>query len=102
LASKAKPKKQIKQAQRTRRLIAQTFDALSDDRITANEILRDVPTCLKRMRVFDVLRRLNHMGGDGASKVLRHAKVWPVERMGRLTPEEREAIITHLPPRAKH
>lgn len=88
-------------AQHTRRLIARTFVELRDERIDACDILRSTPRHLRRMRVFDVLRRLPHMGGDGASKTLRKAKVWPVKRLGTLTPEEREAIIANLPPRVK-
>lgn len=98
---KSKPRKQVKQAQRARRQISALFDALSNDRTNADEILRNVPRCLIRVRTYDVVRRLPGMGGDGASKVLRQAKVWPVERFGRLTLEEREAILAHLPPRAK-
>lgn len=92
--------KQIKQAQRTRRQIAQLFDALSNDRIRADEILRNVPHCLKRVRAFDVVRRFPHMGGDGADRVFKRAKVWPTTRLGQLTDKERERIIDALPPRA--
>jgi len=93
--------RQIKQAQRTRRQIALLFDALSNDRTTTDEILRNIPQCLKRMRAFDVVRRFPHMGGDGADKVFQRAKVWPTTRMGNLNPEERERILAALPPRVK-
>jgi hypothetical protein len=93
--------KQIKQAQRTRRQIAQLFDALTNDHVNADEILRNVPGCLRRVRAFDVVRRFPHMGGDGANKVFQRAKVWPTTRLGNLTEEERERVIAALPPRVK-
>jgi hypothetical protein len=93
--------RQVRQAQRTRSQIARTFVALSDGNVHADEILRDVPRCLQRMRTYDVVRRFPRLSGDGASTVLRKAKVWPVTRLGNLTLEERERIIEHLPPRAK-
>lgn len=94
--------KRTKDAQRTRRQIARTFDAMSSHDIGPFEILHDVPACLRRVRVFDVVRRFPHMGGDGASNVLKKAKVWPLTRMGQLNDEERDAILEHLPPRAKN
>jgi len=99
--NKSKSHKQVRQAQRTRSQIARTFIALSEGRITPDEILHDVPRCLRRVRVFDVVRRFPHLKGDGADNVLRRAKVWPTTRCGQLTPEERDAILAHLPPRVK-
>lgn len=93
--------KQVKRAQRNRRLIAQTFARLTDDQLDVTEFLQNSPTCLNRVRVYDVVRRMPHMGGDGAEKVCRRAKVWPLTRMGNLTEDERERLIAALPPRAK-
>lgn len=101
MPSKAKSKRRTKAALRRRTQIAQQFRALDNGQVHATDILRDVPLCLYRVRVFDVVRRFPHMGSDGAENVLRHARVWPLVRMGDLTPEERSAILTHLPPRAR-
>lgn len=103
--TKAKTQKRTRQAQRTRRQIARTFVAMESHVITASDVLgitQDMPQCVQRLRVFDVVRRFPHMGGDGASNVLRKAKVWPLTRMGNLDPEERDAILKHLPPRVKN
>lgn len=93
--------KQVANAQRTRRQIARTFRLLNDERLNVTELLENSPRCLNRVRVFDVVRRLPHMGSDGAEKTLRKAKVWPLTRMRDLTDDDRAAIITALPPRAK-
>lgn len=96
--------KRTKQAVRTRHKIARTFDAVQSYELSVSDVLgitQDIPDCLRRVRVFDVVRRFPHLKGDGASSVLRKAKVWPLTRMGNLTPEERDAILTHLPPRVK-
>ena len=101
MANKSKPRKQTKQAQHTRSQIARTFKAIESHVIAPSDVLHDSPECLKRVRVFDVVRRFPHMGGDGASNVLRKAKVWPLTRVGKLTDEERDRILSHLPPRVK-
>lgn len=96
--------KRTKQAQKTRRQIARTFIAMESHMISVSDVLgitQEMPDCVRRMRVYDVVRRFPHMGGDGASNVLRKAKVWPLTRMGRLTDGERSAILQHLPPRTK-
>jgi hypothetical protein len=74
---------------------------VSRNELDITDVLKETPHCLRRMRVYDVVRRLPHMGGDGADKCLRKAHVWPLTRMGHLTPDEKERIIAHLPPRAK-
>lgn len=94
-------KKRTKQAQHTRSQIAKTFVAIELHVIAPSDVLYDSPACLKRVRVFDVVRRFPHLKGDGASNVLRKAKVWPLIRMGKLTDEERDRILAHLPPRTK-
>lgn len=99
MPTKSKPQKQIRQAQRTRRQIARVFIDMNDERLSPTDVLHASPACLQRVRVFDVVRRFPHLKGDGASNVLRKAKVWPLTRMGHLTDEERDRILTCLPPR---
>jgi hypothetical protein len=94
-------RKQIRKAQKTRSLIARTFDAIRNGVITPADVLHQTPACLGRVRVYDVVRRFPHLQGDGAENVLRHAKVWPLKRMSTLTEDERRAILAHLPPRAR-
>jgi len=91
----------IKKARKNRAKIAKTFANLQSHRLHATTVLKDPPECLDRMTVFDVLRRFPHLGRDGAEKVLRNAKVWPLTRFGYLTEEERSKIIANLPPRAR-
>lgn len=91
--------KRLKKARHTRSLIAQTFDALRNDQVNVSDVLQRPPSCLARIRIYDVLRRIPHLSRDGAETVLRHSKVWPLKTMGNLTPEERQRILAHLPPR---
>jgi hypothetical protein len=97
----ATTQKRTKQAIHTRSQIAKTFAAIERHDITPSDVLHRSPACLKRVRVFDVVRRFPHLKGDGASNVLRNAKVWPLVRMGHLTDEERDRILSCLPPRVK-
>lgn len=88
-------------ARRTRSDIAKTFDALRDNTMHITDVLASPPRCLRRIRIYDVLRRAPRLDRDGASKVLKHSKVWPLTTLGNLTEEERERIIARLPPRVK-
>lgn len=96
--------KRTRAARKTRSQIARTFDALSDDQLNYSDVLKNSPAMshMHRVRVFNVIRRLPHMGDDGAEKVLLKAKVWPLKRMRELTEDDRAAIIAALPPRAKN
>jgi hypothetical protein len=94
--------KNIAKARKTRSLIARTFAALANEQVHITDILTDVPDCLRRIRIYDVLRRAPKLNRDGAERVLSHSKVWPLTTMGNLTEEERSRVIAHLPPRVKH
>jgi hypothetical protein len=91
----------LDKARRTRTANAEVYAALIDDRMTVRELLERPPTSLGRTRVYDVLRRLPHLGRNGAENVLVRAKVWPLTLMDELTDEEREQILDSLPPRVK-
>lgn len=100
-AKMASSHKRLKKARKTRTLIAQTFVALDNGHVSVTDVLRDPPPCLRRIRIYDVLRRVPHLNRDGAERVLRLAKVWPLATLGNLTPVETARIITHLPPRVR-
>lgn len=94
-------RKRLHKARRTRSQIAQTFTALDNGNVSVTELLEAPPECLKRIRIYDVLRRVPHLGRDGAETVLRRARLWPLVTLGNLTPAERKLILAHLPPRVK-
>lgn len=93
--------KQVRSAQRRRSQIARTFKLMQRDDFDVSSFLDSSPRCLERVTVYDVVRRLPHMGRDGANKCLRKAGVWPTNRWGTLSQDDREAIYAALPPRAK-
>jgi hypothetical protein len=93
--------KRLIKARATRSKISETFRMLENAHVTIDELLTSPPQCLTRIRVYDVLRRCPHLNRAGAEKVLRNAKVWPLTTWGNLTPDERQAIASHLPPRAR-
>jgi len=94
-------RKNIKKAQKTRSQIARVFEAVAHERVSATDVLRTPPSCLNRLLIYDVLRRMPSLGKDGAENVLKASRVWPLTRVGNLTPEEKSAIISHLPPRVR-
>lgn len=94
-------KTRMAKARRARSEIARTFAALDNGQITATDVLRTPPACLGRVRVYNVLRRIPRLKQDGAEKVLRRAKVWPLTTMDNLTAEEKARVIRELPPRVK-
>jgi hypothetical protein len=86
-------------ARDVRSQIAETFQALARHEYTVTELLEAPPSCLANVKVFDLLRRSPKLSDDGAEKILRLAKVWPLKHLCDLTYEDKQAIIAHLPPR---
>ena len=86
-------------AQRSK--IARIFNAMESGKIGAAYVLDSTPECLRKIRVYDVLRRLPHLDRDGAERVCTKSHVWPLTVMGNLTEEERRRIKMALPPRVK-
>ena len=88
-----------KEARDTRVQIGETFARVRAHELTVRELLESPPACLGNVRVYDVLRRIPSLNKSGAERVCRKAKLWPLWPYGTLTHEDRQAIITHLPPR---
>jgi hypothetical protein len=93
--------RRLLKARRTRTANAEVFAALSDGQTGAREVLERPPPSLRRVRIYDVLRRLPNLNRDGAETVLLRAKVWPLTPVGDLTEAERKRILMALPPRVK-
>lgn len=77
------------------------FSALENGNVRVSDVLQDPPYCLRRIRAYDVLRRIPKLNRDGAETVLRRARVWPLTTMGALTIAERSRILHELPPRVR-
>jgi hypothetical protein len=92
----------LKRAREIKSHINSEFGALSDGRISLQEILqRPQEFEMRRCDVFDVLRRAPKLGRTGAKKILLGSRVWPHDKLGRLSRMELDEILSWLPPRAR-
>lgn len=98
----ATAQRRLQTARRTKRLIASHLNALKTDSVSLVEILQEPPDALKRVSIHTVMCAARHLGPQGVKKTLQAAHVWPEDRLGALTSKQREAIIKHLPPRARY
>lgn len=89
-------------ARKTKTRIGQTFRALENGQLNPADVIRHPPGCLAKIRVYDVLRRFPKLSRDGAEKVLRDEKVWPLRTMGDLTEPEKLRILHGLPLRVRN
>lgn len=101
MASLQQQSKGLIQARKTRSQIARLFARVERDELSVTELLGRRPSCLERMSVYDVLRRLPGLDRTGAERVLRISKIWPLTKWADLTIEDREKILVNLPPRVK-
>jgi hypothetical protein len=81
---------------------ASTFRQLENGHISIEDVLRKPPHTLKKVSVYDVLRRSPGLGKVGSEKLLMRLEVWPLTTLGELSLQERKKILEHLPPRARH
>lgn len=96
--------KRLKKARRIRHLIASEFRALEKGTLSARDALENPSPVLKRVRVYDILMRVPGIGEESAKKILHGGQlnpIWPMERLGALSREQRHEIIAALPPRSK-
>jgi hypothetical protein len=94
------PRKRLRDARRRRSQIASVFDRLKNRQLTVEQMLRKPPRCLGKVRIHVLLSHTPYMGDVRVKKCLERADIWPLERIGNLTPEQREEIINCLPPKA--
>lgn len=93
--------KRLAKGRRMRRHTASTFRSLEMGHIDIVEVLRHPPKTLRRVSIFDVLRRAPRLGRKGAENVLQKANQWPLKKLGEIDLQDREKVIACLPPRAR-
>lgn len=91
----------VEQARAQRSAQADAMRSLSDGSKSAAEALSEPPTALLSADVYDVLMRCASLGRESVRRTLERAGVWPHTRLGELSPEQRQAIVAALPPRAR-
>lgn len=91
--------KRLAKARKMRVRMGNQLKELSDGRKSIEDILRMPTVPLARCRIYDVLRRTPGLGTAGAKKILQTNNIWPEDRLGQLSIEERQAIIESLPQR---
>lgn len=94
--------KRLQKARRVRHLIASEFRALESGQLNVSDALGNPSPVLKRVKVYDVLRRVPGLGEETIKKVLgKHLRIWPMDRIGALSEKQRHDILAALPPRVK-
>jgi hypothetical protein len=93
--------RRLREARRTRGKISLTFLNMRSGSLSLEDVLRSPPRHLNHVRVHTLIEHAPKMGEAGAKKVLRLAGVWPTDCIGKLSLDQREKIIKHLPPRAR-
>ncbi len=94
--------KRLKKARRVRHLIASEFRALESGQLNVQDALENPSYALKRVRIYDVLRRVPGLGEETIRKVLhKQLRIWPMDKVGNLSKKERHDILAALPDRAK-
>lgn len=93
--------KRLRTARKRRHQIASLLDALKHERVTLETILADPPAYLGNVSINTVMKYTPRLGPEGIKKCLQPLKIWPEDKISTLTQEQREAIIKHLPARAR-
>lgn len=94
--------KRLKKARRVRHLIASEFRALEKGTLNVQDALENPSYALRRVKIYDVLRRVPGVGEETIKRILyKELKLWPLDRVGKLSEKQRHDILAALPPRAK-
>jgi len=91
-------------ARRVRKQRAHILTRLEEGRVVFLDVLEAKRTgfqVLRRADVWEILLHVPRLGRNGARQVCERAGVWPHTRIGELSSAQRQALLDHLPPRAK-
>lgn len=94
--------RRLKTARKVRRQIRGSFDALRTGRVTIEDVLRTPPDALGRVSIYQVMLHAPGLGPTGIKKCLQKSKIWPEDKLGQVSQEDRETVIKNLPPRARY
>lgn len=93
--------KRLARARKVRRQAAAHLAALEAGESSVREILVKMPPPMKPVTLWTLLKRTPTLGEVRAKKVCEKAQVWPMVRLGNMSPEARTAVLNHLPERVK-
>lgn len=91
----------IEDARAARRSKALALAGLGNGSLSPAEALREPPAALSAVDLYYVLMCCPSLGRESVRQVCERSGVWPHERLGDLTPEQRQAVALALPPRLR-
>lgn len=97
----ASKQKRLAMGRKTRAQAGKKLKAVEDGEESVREVLLKNPRSMRSVRLWTLLCKAPHFGEKGVKRVLEKAEVWPTTRLGNLTQDERERVVSVLPPRVK-
>lgn len=95
------PKGDTEPARRRKAARTGALLALAEGRVQLSEYLLDPPEALEHVELWIILLRCQRLGRIGAAVICREAGVFSHERLGELTPQQRQMLVQALPPRLR-
>jgi hypothetical protein len=94
-------KKRLSKGRAIRHVRASALRALRQGELSIMDVLSD-PQDLSGSTVYTVLTNTPKLGEKGAQKVLEHLEIWPMKKLGLISPERRAELYGALPERVKN
>lgn len=92
----------LSRARKIKAKIGDEFGAMKRGEIDLLDVLRNPSDYqMRRCDIWIVLCRAPKLGDKGAKRVLLRARVWPHDKLGELSVQQRDDILAELPARAR-
>lgn len=79
--------------------ISQELEDLAAGKINIRDVLEDPSPAMKRCQIYTVMVKTPKLGPVKVRKILTETQIWPRDRVGSLSTENRQQILKRLPPR---
>jgi polyribonucleotide nucleotidyltransferase len=91
--------KRLRKGRRVKLQIHQELAELEAGKINIRDVLEDPSPAMKRCQIYTVMVKTPKLGQVKVRKILTETQIWPRDRVGQLSTENREQILKRLPPR---
>jgi len=88
-------------AHRTRAERAEILQGLEGGTVYIVDLIYEPDPCVQGADLWPVLMRVPGLGRSGIKRACQRSRVWPHERLGELTEDEKLRLVTCLPARCK-
>src|SRR5690348_15322093 len=88
--------RRLKKGRKIKAEIARELGAIKKGEKSIRDVLRSPTPAMQRVTIYNLIKHVPGIGEARAKKILQAEEIWPEDRLGKLSYEDRSRIAKHF------